>query len=313
MENNQKNIEKILDNGKLVKKLNNTSINKFNSQACLYRWQGNQYVVRRIGKQYNLSTRQLVVLEKNLHIYYELLRKFLPIGLPKIFFTKIDKQRGTILLVTEYFSKRKIGEIKNASEKVKYFKVIAKLIIKLASSSSNLYLNKLICSIDPNPNNFFIDSKNKLIYNDFSPPLYCKHGKWFEFRRQDELHAQKSDKEKRYFTGFNLLFVFVNKTRIHLPFPDYLKFIKWICNEIHKSHLSNKNNIREFPEVFKKLYAKKAIDFSKLEKYAVLRDILRFAISFRKDLTSSQIKKIYKKSKRLDGIKILTKKLYEKN
>jgi len=250
MENNQKNIEKILDDGKLVKKLNNTSINKFNSKACLYRWQGEQYVVRRIGKQYNLSTRHLIVLERNLHIYYELLQKFLSIGLPKIFLTKIDKQQSTILLVTEYFPKGKIGEIKNVSKKVKYFKVIARLIIKLASSKINLDLNKLICSIDPNPENFFLDFKNKLIYNDFTPPLYCKNGKWFEFRRQDELHAKKSDKEKRYFTGLNLLLVFINKTRIYLPFSDYLKFVMWLSNEIQKSHFTNNSNIGIFPEVF---------------------------------------------------------------
>lgn len=305
-------VEKIINNGKLIKKLNVNSKN-VNNEAYLYGWFDDQYVVRKIGKQYNLSTKQLIVLEKDLHVYYKLLQKHSPIGLPKIFFTTIDKQRNTILLVTEYFPKGKVIEVKNASEKIKYFKAIARVIIKLVSSRSNLYLNKLICSIDPNPDNFFLDSKNKLIYNDFTPPLYCKNGKWFEFRRQDELHAKKYDKEKRYFTGFNLLLVFVNKVRIYLPFLDYLKFIKWLIKEIKKFHLLKNNNIKMFPEVCIKLYTKKAVDFSKLEKYAVLRDILRFAISFRKDLTSSQIKEIYKKSKRLDGIKILTKKLYAKN
>lgn len=309
---NKNDIEKIINNGKLVKKLNLSS-NNVNSEAYLYRWLDNQYVVRKVGKQYNLSSRQLVILERDLHIYYKLLQKHLPIGLPKIFFTTIDKQQNTILLVTEYFSKGKVIEVKNVSKKIKYFQAIARVIIKLASSRSNLYLDKLICSIDPNPDNFFLGSKNELIYNDFSPPLYCKNGKWFEFRRQDELHAKKSDKEKRYFTGFNLLLAFVNKTRIYLPFSDYFKFVIWLTNEIKKFHLHNSGNVGMFPEVYVSLYDKIAVDFSKLEKYAVLRDILRFAVSFRKDLTSGQIKETYKKSKRLGGINILTKKLYAKN
>ena len=308
MINNKNDIEKIIHSGKLVEKLNVNS-NNVNNEAYLYRWLNDQYVVRKVGKQYNLSTKQLVVLEKNIHIYYKLLKKHLPINLPKAFFTKIDKQRNTILLVTEYFPKGKIIEVKNVSEKVKYFKAIVRLVIKLASSRSNLYLNKLICSIDSNPDNFFIDSKNKLIYNDFTPPLYRKHGKWLEFRRRDEMHAKKSDKEKRYFTGFNLLLVFVNKIRIHLPFSDYLKFVEWLSNEIQKSHFSIKNNIGKFPKIFNEIYNKKVVDFNKLEKYAVLRDLLRFTLSFRKDLTSIQIKEIYKKSKKIKGVLYLEKKL----
>lgn len=160
---------------------------------------------------------------------------------------------------------------------------------------------------------FFIDFKGRIIYNDLTPPLYRENGKWVEFRRQDELHIKKSDKEKRYFTGFNLLLVFVNKIRTHLIFSDYLNFVAWLSHEIQKTHLPTKNNIEMFPEVFNEIYIKKIVDFSKLEKHAVFRDLLRFALSFREDLTSHQIKEIYKKSKGLDGIKVLTKKLYEKN
>lgn len=312
MINNKKDVEDFLNNGKLIKKLN-TNSNKINSEAFLYKWKHNNYVVRKIGKQYDLSPRQLITLEININIYYKLLQKYPSIGLPNIFFTKVDIQKNNILLITEYFSKGKIVEIKTISEKVKYFKAIAKLIIKLANSSNNLYLNKLICSIDPNPDNFFINSRGKLVYNDFSPPLYYKNGKWLEFRRHDEMHAKKSDKEKRYFTGFNLLLVFVNKTRIYLPFSDYFNFVVWLSNEIHKSNLSNNSNILRFPEIFNKIYTKKIVDFNVVEKYAVLRDILRFALSFRQDLTNSQIKEIYKKSKKSDGINILIKKLYEKN
>jgi len=310
MINNKNNVEKIIHNGKLIKKLN--VINNVNNEAYLYRWLDDRYVVRKIGKQYNLSIKELVVLEKDICIYYKLLKKHLSINLPKIFLTTIDKKQNTILLVTEYFPKGKVVDIKTISQKVKYFKNIVELIIKLASSKNNLYSNNLICSIDPNPNNFFIDSKNQLIYNDFTPPLYRKNGKWFEFRRWDELHAKKSDKKKRYFTGFNLLLVFINKTRTYLAFSNYLKFVEGLSNQIQKYDLSN-NNIAKFPEVFKDVLLKKVVDFSKLEKYAVSRDLLRFALSFREDLTSSQIKEIYKKSKGLDGIKILTKKLYEEN
>ncbi len=307
MINNKNDIEKIIYNGKLIKKLN--VINNINNGAYLYQWLDDQYVVRKVGKQYNLSIRQLVVLEKDICMYYKLLKKHLSINLPKIFFTTIDKKQNNILLVTEYFPKGKVVDIKTTSQKVKYFKAIARSIIKLASSRSNLYLNKLICSIDPNPDNFFIDSKNKLIYNDFTPPLFRKDGKWSEFRRRDEIHAKKSDKEKRYFTGFNLLLVFVNKTRIHLSFSDYLKFVGWLSNEIRKSHFLTKNNIERFSEIFNEIYTKKEVDFSELEKYAVLRDLLRFTLSFDENLTSIKIKEIYKKSKKFDGVLYLEKKL----
>lgn len=308
MINNKNDIENFLNDKKLGKKLSVNS-NNFNNEAYLCRWHNDQYVVRKIGRQYNLSAKQLVVLEKDIRIYYKLLKKLIPANIPKIFFTKIDKKQNSILLVTEYFTKGKIVEVRDVSKKVKYFKSISKLIITLASSKRNINLNKLICSIDPNPENFFIDFKNKFIYNDFTPPLYRKNGKWSEFRRQDEMYAKKFNKERRYFTGFNLLLVFVNKTRIYLSFFDYLKFIKWICNEINKSRLLNNNNIKEFPRVFTDLYTKKVVNLNKFKKYAVSRDLLRFNLSFREDLTSDQLKEIYKESKKFDNVLYLEKKI----
>jgi len=312
MRNNQKDIQIVINEGRLIKKLNSNS-NGIHNEASLYRWQNKDYVVRKVGKQYNLSAQQLVTLEKNLHVYFNFLKKHLIIELPKIFLTKINKKQNNILLITEYFSKGKVVEIKVTAQKVKYFKAISKSLIKLTNSNSNLYLNKLICSIDPNPDNFFVDSKDKLIYNDFTPPFYRKYGKWFEFRRKDEIHAKKSDKEKRYFTGFNLLLIFINKIRIYLSFSDYLKFVQWLSNEIDKLHLLQKNPITVFPKIYKEISSGKVLDFQEFEQYATLRDILRFSLSFHKDLNSLQISKIYKKSKKLDGINVLIKKLYGKN
>lgn len=312
MRNNQNNFHLVIEEGKLIKRLNNTS-NKFNNEAFLYKWLNNHYVVRKIGKQYNLNAYNLAKLEKNLNTYYRLLKINNIVNVPKTFLTKIDKQQKNILLVTEYFPKGKVVEVKNVLRKIKFFKKIAKLIIKLSSSNKNSYLNKLIYSIDPNPDNFFIGSNDKIIYNDFTPPLYYENKKWVEFRRQDELDTKKSDKEKRYFTGFNLLLIFINKTRIQLPFTDYLRFVVWLSKEIEKSHLLSKNNIRRFPEVFNEIYTKKIVDFSKVEKYAVLRDLLRFSLSFNQDLTNIEIKEIYKNSKKLNGVKILTKEIYAKN
>ncbi|MFA4975329.1 MAG: hypothetical protein WC839_01780 [Candidatus Paceibacterota bacterium] len=313
MRNNQKDIQIVINKGKLIKKLNSNS-RGIHNEASLYRWHSKYYVVRKVGKQYNLSTQQLITLEKNLHVFYNLLKKHLRvIGLPKIFLTEINIKQNTILLITEYFPKGKVVEIKTTTQKVKYFKAISKSIIELTSSRRNLYLNQLICSIDPNPDNFFIDSRGKLIYNDFTPPLYRKDGKWFEFRRKDEIHAKKSDKEKRYFTGFNLLLIFINKIRIYLSFSDYLKFIQWLFNEIDKLHLLQQNPVTVFPKIYKEISSGKVLDFQEFEQYATLRDILRFNLSFNKDLTSLQISKIYKKSKKLDGINVLIKKLYGKN
>ena len=228
MINNKNDVEKIIYNGKLVRKLN-VNNNNVNSEAYLYRWLGNQYVVRKVGKQYNLSTKQLVVLEKDICTYYLLLKKLLSNNLPKIFFTKIDKQQNAILLVTEYFPKGKIAETKSISQKVKYFKAVSNLIVKLVRFNRNRGLDKLICSIDTNPENFFLNKKGKIIYNDFTPPLFLRENEiWFEFRRKDEMHVLKSEKEKRYFSDVNLFLNFINKVRIYLPFNEYVKFIKWV-------------------------------------------------------------------------------------
>lgn len=308
---NKNCIETILNSSKLIKKLNVNGGN-FNSEAYLYKLRSNYYVVRKIGNQYNLSAKRLAVLEKDVNNYYKILKKHLPNNLPNIFLTKIDKKQKVILLATEYFSK-KIIDIKNISQKFKYFKVISKLIIKLVSSRSNLYLNNLICSIDPSPDNFFLDSKNKLIYNDFTPPLFRKDGKWSEFRRLDEINAKKSDKEKRYFIGLNLLLIFINKARIYLSFSDYLKFVRWLFNKINRLHLLQQNSLVVFFKIYKEILSDKVLDFHKLKQYATLRDILRFTLTFRKDLNSFQIKKIYERSKKIDGIDILIKKLYGKN
>jgi hypothetical protein len=310
MKNNQKLAEQIFQNGKLIKKLNSSG-SAFNSEACVYIWLDNHYVVRKIGKQYNLTDNQLVNLGKNIHTYYKLLQKHLAIGLPKIFLTTTLKEQDVLLLVTEYFQNRKVINYKNNSRKFEYFRIIAMALINLINSKSNIYSSKLICSIDPNPDNFFVDLKGQIIYNDFTPPLYRKNGKWLEFRRRDELHVKRTDKEKRYFTGLNLLLVFVNKTRIHLTFSSYLKFVRWLSDEIQKQGASTQSNLIKFPILYKEIEVKKEVDFKKFEKYAVLRDLLRFALTFDKNLTNRQIKDVYKKSKRVDGLKILTKKLYE--
>ncbi len=308
MINNKNDVEKIICNGKLIKKLNINS-NNFNSEAYIYRWLDNLYVVRKVGKQYNLSTKQLAVLEKDMCIYYKFLKKLIPVNLPRIFFTKIDKQQNIILLVTEYFPKGKITDIKNIPQKVKYFKTASELIIKLASSNKNLHLNKLICSIDPNPENFFINQKGEIVYNDFTPPLFRKeNGLWNEFRRKDEIHVLKSEKETRYFIGANLFLNFVNKIRIYLPFNEYTKFIKWACKIIRGKKTGNKLSI--FPEIFEGIKQNPLKESCyKFRNYAGARDLLRFAISLNKKLTLNKVRDTYRESKKLNGVLYLEKKL----
>ena len=123
MSNKHNNIDMVIEEGRLIKKLNTVG-RKFNNEAYLYKYIDNYYVIRKIGKQYNLSPYKLVKLEKNLNTYYHELRNLNKIvNLPQIFYTKIIKKENFILLVTEYFPKGKITELKNISEKVKYFKI----------------------------------------------------------------------------------------------------------------------------------------------------------------------------------------------
>lgn len=307
MEDNQNNLGKIIEHGVLIKKIN-SNVQGIHSEAYLYNWLGDYYVIRQIGRQYNISPRQLVVLEKNLHTYYKLLKKSLDMNLPGTFFSGIDKKQNIILLVTEYFSKGNITEVKSVSKRIECFKTISRSLIKLASVKNNLYLdNTLICSIDVNPNNFLLSSDNSIVYNDFTPPFYREKRKWLEFRRRDEIHAKKSEKVKRYFTGLNLLLSFVNKTRIHLSFADYLNFIEWLSNEVHKSNLQPQNSITIFSQIYEELSNDKILNFQKFEECITLRDILRFALTFRRDLTRYQVKNIYEESKKPNGINILIK------
>lgn len=312
MKNNQINIQNIIKNGKLIRKLNKNS-KKVNSEAYFYSLLGKEYIIRKIGKQYNISLKQLVVLENNINIYYKLLKKNLGIGIPSIFFTEIDKKQNIILLATNYFSKGDILNNQSYHKRIKYFKIISRTIIRLTNNKKNNYMNKLICSIDVNPNNFLLDYNNSVIYNDFTPPFYREKGKWLEFRRIDETHAKKTDKEKRYFIGLNLLLAFINKTRLYLSFSQYLKFIEWLSDEVSNLNLSSKNSVCFYPEIYKEILNDKLLDFHKYEKYTTKRDILRFILTFRSDLTSLQIKKIYEKSKKTEGINILIKVLNGKN
>ncbi len=312
MINNKNDVEKIIYNGKLVRKLN-VNNNNVNSEAYLYRWLGNQYVVRKVGKQYNLSTKQLVVLEKDICTYYLLLKKLLSNNLPKIFFTKIDKQQNAILLVTEYFPKGKIAETKSISQKVKYFKAVSNLIVKLVRFNRNRGLDKLICSIDTNPENFFLNKKGKIIYNDFTPPLFLRENEiWFEFRRKDEMHVLKSEKEKRYFSDVNLFLNFINKVRIYLPFNEYVKFIKWVSKIIKAK--KSVNNLSIFPKIFEEISQKPTIESCyKFKNDAGARDLLRFSVSLNRELTENKVKEIYKESKKRGGVLYLEKKLKKLN
>lgn len=285
----KEDISKILSDGEFIKRLNITE-NNYNSEASLYEWLGDQYVIRKIGRQYILSDKKLVTLEANMNSYYFLLKKIIPKNLPKIFFTEINKKNKCIFLVTEYFPK-------SDESNLNLFKEIVGLLIKLTNSKDNYLKDKLICSIDPNPDNFFLGLKAELIYNDFTPPFYRENGKWLEFKRLDELHSKKLNKEKRYFSAVNLLMNFLNKARLRLSVSDYLGLIEWVLNKIQKTDLRDENNIYKIQEINNIK--------NDLKKEVTTRDILRFHISLREDLTNAQIKEIYKESKKKDGVSYL--------
>jgi hypothetical protein len=302
MGNNKSSISNIHYNGKLLKQLN-ISADNINNEAYLYKWFDSQYVVRKAGKQYNLPNERLVLLKKDICTYYAILKKYLPNNLPDTFFSKLDKKQGVILLITEYFPKGKITEVKNYSKKVKYFKAAYELLTKVINSKGNLNRDQLKYSIDPNPENFFINKQNDIIYNDFTPPLfYKKNNTWLEFRRKDELHTLKSEKEKRYFNQANLLFNYLNKARIFLPFLEYVNLIKWV----HKQTSGSKTLV--FSEILKELVHNPSVENCyKFKENVELRDLLRFLISLKKSFSKEEIKEIYNKSKKSDGV------LYLKN
>jgi len=305
-------LTEVVSNGKLVKNLT-IGRQTFNNQADLYLYYGKNYVIRKIGHQYNLSGSQLIKLEEEILRYYKLLKKCFTLKLPKVFLIKIDNNHNIVVLMTEYFSGGSVTEVSSAAGRSRYFKKILLAIIRLVTSKNNLdSRKKLIYSIDPNPNNFLLNKKGVIFYNDFTPPLFRKNGSWLEFRRIDEVHAKKSDKEKRYFTGINLLLAFVNKTRIYLPFADYLKLLKWLSIKIQSLPFTDSSLVK-FTKIYKKLISGEKIKLSDFNKQIVSRDLLRFILTFRGDLTVGQIKKLYKQSKQSDGVDILINKVYEKN
>jgi hypothetical protein len=303
-------IDRVVSEGKFIKNLNKDG-KKFNSQADLYLWKKKFYVIRIIGKQYIIgSDKQLARLEKSLHIYYYFLNKYLRLKLPEIFISSLDEKKGIIRLMTEYFPKGSIANSGLKTQRIRQFKMVAKALIKLISSGKNICLkNRLICSIDTNPDNFFLSKKNAIVYNDFTPPLYReKNGIWFEFRRKDEIHVSKTEKEKRYFNGVNLLLNFVNKVRIYLPFEDYLKFIKWLCTAINDTKFSA-DDLDIFIKIIREFNKAPIVNSYKFKKYSSVRDLLRFSLSLNDKLDESQLKEIYKRSKKPDGLFYLKNKV----
>jgi hypothetical protein len=306
---NSVNLNKVIAKGKFIKNLNKDS-KKFHNQADLYLWQKKYYVVRTIGKQYVESDKHLIRLEKNLQRYYFFLKKHLSLELPETFFSFPDKNNGTVLLITEYFSKGSVTDILFITKRVKQFKIIAQALIKLISSKNNIHLdNKLICSIDTNPNNFFLNNNNTIVYNDFTPPLYReKNGIWFEFRRKDERHVLKAEKEKRYFVGVNLLLNFVNKVRIYLPFDIYIKFIKWMDKTVREVKYPN-NDLLVFIQILKEFNKAPLLNSYKFKNYSNIRDLLRFSLSLNGKLNENQLEEIYRKSKKPNGLLYLKNKV----
>lgn len=306
-------LNKVITEGKFIKNLNKGST-EFHNRADLYLWQKKYYVVRIIGKQYVESDKQLIRLEKSLQKYYFFLQKYLSLKLPNTFFCFLDKNKSTIFLITEYFPKGRITDVSFTLKRVKQFKIIAQALIKLISSKSNIYLDKkLICSIDTNPNNFFLSSNDNIVYNDFTPPLYReKNGNWFEFRRKDEIHVLKTEKEKRYFVGVNLLLNFVNKVRIYLPFDVYIKFIEWMDKTVRGIKYPN-NDLLIFIQILKEFNKAPILNSYKFKNYSNVRDLLRFSLSLNGKLNENQLKKIYKKSKNPNGILYLEKKIKNLN
>ena len=294
MKNNIK-LNDVISKGEFIKTLN-PSDKEFRSQADLYLWKENYYVIRTIGKQYDLSGNQLIRLERNLKKYYSLLKKHLNLALPEIFASSINKQKGVVLLITDFFQNGSIVKILPTDKKVRHLKTTALALIELISSEKNINAkNKLICSLDTNPENFFLNKKGKVVYNDFTPPLFRDtKDVWFEFRRKDEIHVSKAEKEKRYFGGVNLLLNFINKVRIYLPFTEYIKFIKWASKIIKEEKALN--NLSIYPKIFEEIDKKPMVKSCyKFKNYAGKRDLLRFSLSLNKKLSPNQIKEIYKK------------------
>lgn len=307
---NRIDLGKVISEGKFIKNLNKDGA-KFHSQANLYLWKKKFYVIRTIGKQYIIgSDKHLVRLEKSLHIYYLFLKKYLSLKLPEVFVSFLDEKKGIILLMTEYFPKGNIVSLRLTTQRIKQFKVIAKALIKLVSARKNIcFKNKLICSIDTNPNNFFLNKKNGVVYNDFTPPLYReKNGIWFEFRRKDESHVLKTEKEKRYFVGVNLLLSFVNKVRIYLPFDIYIKFIKWMNKAVYEVKYPT-NDLLVFIQILEEFNKAPILNSYKFKNYSSIRDLLRFSLSLNDKLNENQLKEIYKKSKKPNGLLYLKNKV----
>jgi len=293
----------ILKDGILIKKLN-THNTKYRSKAFLYKYNKKFYVIREIGHQYNLSEKNVILLEKNINIYHKLLNNFSLLDLPSIFVTYTDVNKK-IFLLTEYFSNGTILNL-NINFKIKSFKKVAKIIIYLFLKNNNYKRSNLIYSIDPNPSNFYINSNREIVYNDFTPPLFLVDNKWKEFRRIDELKENKNLKQKRYFSGLNLLLVFVNKTRLYLSYNNYLRFIKWLILEIKDDNRLITSDFYILTDLIKEVENKK-FSVAKYTNKIVLRDLVRFYISFNKNLKKQELNIIYKRYKIVNSNKVLMK------
>ena len=278
---------------------------KFGNKADLHNLNGQNYVVRTIGRQYNLTRERRAELHDSIERYYQFLRGIKILGVPEVFMIQYATDSSSILLLTEYFRHDLSNTGLTGRKRVALFQEILLNLLEMINLRTNLGTT-MVLAIDPNPKNFMFNFPGKIYYNDFTPPLFREKGEWSEFRRSDELEAKKIDKEKRYFSRRGVILNFIYKSRLYLPVNDYQNLLDWTTRKINLSFTGI-----ELKDSFVKLLTGSPRDIMEMVESLTadltVRDILRFMVTKFYSFSPEKIEAIYKDSKKTDGVAMLRK------
>ena len=183
---------------------------KHGNPAIVYAQDGDTFIKRSTGSQYDLNRAEISGFKQNVDEYYNLLKQ-IGIKVPSFYKTNVDEELKLVEITTNYYAKSLLDDATNNPNTWKRYLDQYENIVDSIYSNLDTESSLIKVSLDPNPSNFRLDDNGDLILIDFTPPMYIKSGEWREYRRKDEVGQDSQWKINRYFSKDGFAINFLNR------------------------------------------------------------------------------------------------------
>lgn len=253
------------------------------NERLLYRWCGKEYLLRIVGKQYGLTDKQAPKLAESIKRYHGALSKINVCKIPDLL--QVSASGNRVYLLTEC-----IREQPHSTKTSHFYQAVISTLIDLSNRESNISSDRLLkVSVDSNPMNFLFQ-EDRLTYIDFTPPLLRHGSRWVEYRRLNEKTALKKDKVVRLFSGSSVVITALNRIRLFTNKRQFDVLVKHTAESLQRMNAP-------YCHIFEALVTRPQGDYSQFLSMVTERDLHRFTVALKSDMTPPQFRSFYSESK----------------